>query len=143
METTCGVFIFDSENNFLLCHPTGLNKHTWSIPKGLHDEGESYVQTAVRETYEETGIKLKTSDLTEIPGFFIYNNKPKRLKGFFTKVDRINTEKLKCISTFVHKKTLQTTYEVDKYIVTSNSELLPYPQLMLFYECKIFNYKNK
>lgn len=46
---------------FFLVHPGGpffKNKdlHTWSIPKGLPEEGESLLETALREFKEETGI---------------------------------------------------------------------------------------
>jgi 8-oxo-dGTP pyrophosphatase MutT (NUDIX family) len=35
----------------LLKHP-----HRWDLPKGHCDEGESFLETAIRETEEETGI---------------------------------------------------------------------------------------
>ena len=31
----------------------------WSFPKGHADEGESYLQTAERELFEETGLSIK------------------------------------------------------------------------------------
>lgn len=42
----------------LLVHPSGAynRKAPWSIPKGLAEEGESWEETARRETIEETGV---------------------------------------------------------------------------------------
>ena len=47
---------------YLLVHPGGpfySNKDlgVWSIPKGIPEEGEDLMQTALREFFEETGIK--------------------------------------------------------------------------------------
>ena len=59
MKSTCGIFIVDCNNKFLVGHPTGIYKpFCWSIPKGEPDPGETRLQTAVREVFEETGIKI-------------------------------------------------------------------------------------
>ena len=43
----------------LLLHTTGRGReHSYGIPKGGIDEGESNIDTAIRETYEECGIKV-------------------------------------------------------------------------------------
>lgn len=42
----------------------------WNFPKGHFEAGETDLDTALRETYEETG--LKKSDLKIIPGFKTY-----------------------------------------------------------------------
>jgi len=52
----------------LLVHPGGpwfVNKDAgaWSIPKGEPNEGEALIDTARREFQEETGVKLKDSEL--------------------------------------------------------------------------------
>jgi 8-oxo-dGTP pyrophosphatase MutT (NUDIX family) len=36
--------------------PQGKAEGVWALPKGLVDAGESPAQTAVRESYEETGL---------------------------------------------------------------------------------------
>ena len=48
----------------LLIHPGGpfwqdKNQNTWSIPKGLVEEGEKELEGAIREFKEETGLSLK------------------------------------------------------------------------------------
>ncbi len=43
----------------------------WSLPGGLVKRGETWTQTAVRETFEEVGIRLVEEDLVfkaEVPG---------------------------------------------------------------------------
>jgi 8-oxo-dGTP pyrophosphatase MutT (NUDIX family) len=37
--------------------PQGRPGGTWALPKGLLDEGETPAQTALRETFEETGLR--------------------------------------------------------------------------------------
>ena len=55
-ETSSGVVLFRKENEkilFLLLHyPSGH----WDFVKGKIEEGESLLETAIRETKEETGI---------------------------------------------------------------------------------------
>lgn len=64
-ENSAGVVIYIKKpdgNHFLLLHyPTGH----WDFVKGKIEYGETYHQTALRETREETGI----SDLEFVEGF--------------------------------------------------------------------------
>ena len=60
MLTSCGVIVTDWQR-ILLGHATRSPR--WDIPKGLADEGESYVAAAVRELCEETGLIVVESDL--------------------------------------------------------------------------------
>ncbi len=63
-ETSAGLLMYSVKNEKLkvfLVHPGGLffkNKDDgfWSIPKGLIEKNEEYLQTAIREFKEETGI---------------------------------------------------------------------------------------
>ena len=41
----------------------GKDKGKWSLPGGQRDRGETYKRTAVRETREETGIKMSADIL--------------------------------------------------------------------------------
>jgi predicted NUDIX family NTP pyrophosphohydrolase len=52
----------DAGVSVLLVHPSGAynRKAPWSIPKGLAEEGESWEETARRETIEETGVIADT-----------------------------------------------------------------------------------
>lgn len=53
-----GIILVNKNNEILICHPTNHNWETWSIPKGRLDEGEGFLDAAIRETYEETNIDL-------------------------------------------------------------------------------------
>ncbi|MDD4937853.1 MAG: NUDIX domain-containing protein [Candidatus Shapirobacteria bacterium] len=48
---------------FLLHRIAGGFQNQWSFPGGAIDSGETDQQTSCRETFEETGIKIKKKDL--------------------------------------------------------------------------------
>ena len=52
------VFIINPvDHKILLIHHKGFNK--WVQPGGHIDEGETFEEAAMREAYEETGVKVK------------------------------------------------------------------------------------
>jgi predicted NUDIX family NTP pyrophosphohydrolase len=65
-KESAGILIYKKENNFMkyfLVHPGGpfwknKNEGAWSIPKGEVEDNEDKLVTAIREVYEETGIKV-------------------------------------------------------------------------------------
>ena len=65
---TAGIaIVFESEAGpmILLVHPTGASwkDPRMGIPKGKIEDGENILEAALRETFEETGIKLEPSQL--------------------------------------------------------------------------------
>lgn len=58
IETTCGIFLIDNRDRCLIVHPTGHRDWSWSIPKGRLELGEDYLDAAIRELQEETGLIL-------------------------------------------------------------------------------------
>ena len=58
-----GIFIVRKDKTILICHPTNHDQNVWSIPKGKVEDGETNLEAAIRETYEETNLYL--SGLTE------------------------------------------------------------------------------
>jgi 8-oxo-dGTP pyrophosphatase MutT (NUDIX family) len=60
MLITCGIYLYSTPmKKFLVCHATNSPWNSWSIPKGLKDEGEEPFVAAVRELYEETGVAIE------------------------------------------------------------------------------------
>ena len=53
-----GIFLVNKDGKLLVCHPTNHDSNFWSIPKGKVENEEYYLDAAIRETYEETNIKL-------------------------------------------------------------------------------------
>jgi 8-oxo-dGTP pyrophosphatase MutT (NUDIX family) len=98
MIDTCGLYLISSNNRLLICHPTGSGDE-WSIPKGKVEKGEKSFDTAIRETFEETGIQVGFDNFgipTKLPDRK-YKSGRKILKSFvlFEK-DGVNIENFKC-----------------------------------------------
>lgn len=54
---SCGIILFDTEcENVLIVR--GKNSHIFSFPKGYHEENETLIECAIRETMEESGVDL-------------------------------------------------------------------------------------
>jgi 8-oxo-dGTP pyrophosphatase MutT (NUDIX family) len=66
---SCGILVLNAHGELLLCHATGT--FVWDIPKGGGDAGETTLQTAIRETAEETGLVFAADELLEL-GHFSY-----------------------------------------------------------------------
>ena len=58
MDKSCGVVLFNSGKVLLLRHSSISSQEGghWDFPKGHIDDGETEIQTALRELEEETGI---------------------------------------------------------------------------------------
>ena len=58
MDKSCGVVLFNSGKVLLLRHSSISSRGGghWDFPKGHMDDGETEIQTALRELEEETGI---------------------------------------------------------------------------------------
>ncbi len=56
----CGVLI-EQQGKILLQHRT--DEDNWCIPGGVMELGETFEEAAIRETYEETGLRVKNLSL--------------------------------------------------------------------------------
>lgn len=61
IQTGAAIIIRNEEGQILLQERTDRNK--WGLPGGCQDLGEDLRETAVREAYEETGIKLDHNEI--------------------------------------------------------------------------------
>jgi putative (di)nucleoside polyphosphate hydrolase len=108
---SCGVVALNADGELLLCHVTGQNH--WDLPKGGIDTGESPLQAALRETREETGLRLDAEALLDL-GPFSYTAK-KDLHLFATCLPRIDLAELRCESHFVDRWAGRELPEMDGY----------------------------
>jgi 8-oxo-dGTP pyrophosphatase MutT (NUDIX family) len=108
---SCGVLIVNAERELLLCHVTG--QQHWDLPKGGMAAGESPLETALRETEEETGLALAAEVLIDL-GRFDYRPR-KALHLFATLMPRLDVATLGCTSHFSHARSGQRLPEMDDY----------------------------
>jgi 8-oxo-dGTP pyrophosphatase MutT (NUDIX family) len=59
-----GLFVFNNKKELLMIHRTDNN--TWAIPGGYLELGERMEDAAVRELYEETGLRAESLKLLNI-----------------------------------------------------------------------------
>ena len=93
---SCGVIILNPSREVLLCHVTGQDH--WDLPKGGIVVAETPSQAALRETQEETGLRLDAERLLDL-GRFAYRPK-KDLHLFATLQPRVDVSRLSCTSHF-------------------------------------------
>ncbi|CAN5916554.1 NUDIX hydrolase [soil metagenome] len=108
---SCGVVILNPDRELLLCHVTGQNH--WDLPKGGMDAGESTLAAALRETREETGLRLEAHALRDL-GRFQYTGK-KDLHLYATLLPRFELAALHCESHFAERSTGKRLPEMDGY----------------------------
>lgn len=58
-EKSCGCIIINDKKEVLLVHH---NKGHWDFPKGHVEDGETEIQTAIREVKEETNIDVEVDE---------------------------------------------------------------------------------
>lgn len=108
---SAGIIILNSKNQILGCKPFGKYIGRCDIPKGGIEEGETPYEAAIRETFEETGLKLDNIELEEI-GLCKYQDK-KDLYLFKCVYDIEDLSILNCTSLFTMNECLYP--EVDGY----------------------------
>lgn len=89
------------KGKILLAHPTNAPWfHSYSIPKGHVEDGESSLDAAIRETREEVGIKVPKS-LIEEKEFIIYRTRKgkteawKKITFFIVRIESLSQLSLK------------------------------------------------
>jgi 8-oxo-dGTP pyrophosphatase MutT (NUDIX family) len=97
--SVANLIIDKDTGKLLICHSTGKDYLSggFDLPKGHHEEGEEYIDTAIREAFEETGLELKKEDMIYL-GRTNYTSE-KNLEWFYTEAD-IDLRKVKCTSYF-------------------------------------------
>jgi 8-oxo-dGTP pyrophosphatase MutT (NUDIX family) len=93
---SCGILVLNPRSELLLCRATGT--YVWDIPKGGGQPGESPLQTAIRETAEECGLRFEAPQLLEL-GRLAYRPS-KDLHLYATLVDGVDAADCHCSSHF-------------------------------------------
>lgn len=133
MDTTCGAFLL-SGDKLLACHPTYQEPGLLSIPKGLMEPGERFIDAMIREVFEETGLFLGDFRYNVISsGPISYTNRDKILYGFLVEIldPEVEDFKFRCES-----MTKMGFPEVDRFewISISDARRLQREQYILFKE---------
>ena len=108
---SCGVVILNREHELLLCHVTGQNH--WDLPKGGIDPGETPLDAALRETREESGLRLDPEALLDL-GRLAYTNK-KNLHLFACLMPRFDLKELHCESRYLDRHSGRLLPEMDGF----------------------------
>ena len=108
---SCGTVVLLASRELLLCHVTG-QRH-WDLPKGGIHAGETPIDAALRETQEETGLRLRADALLDI-GRHAYTSR-KDLHLFASLSLRIDPRELHCPSSFVDRLSGRPRPEMDGF----------------------------
>jgi 8-oxo-dGTP pyrophosphatase MutT (NUDIX family) len=121
LPITCGTLIVNPAGQLLLCHVTHTAK--WDIPKGMQDPGESTLEAAMRELWEEAGIAFPAERFVDL-GLFDYRP-DKRLHLYLVRsgAELDTLDHLACTSFFPHQSSGVATPEVDGYRWAARSQL--------------------
>lgn len=72
-EKSCGCIILKDNQVLLIGAKDDGGKLFWSFPKGHQENDETDIETAIRETKEETGLDVEISDIVPIKtGHFVH-----------------------------------------------------------------------
>ena len=135
MIKTSGLIIINLIGEVLLAHPTNHTLHPQmflSIPKGHIEEGESPIETAIRETKEEVNVDFSelfnnnSLKFHEYP-IEVYKHKKKALQPFVVyeseNIIDFNSFDLKCTSYFTDKDGNEIP-EMDDFMFVSIDKIL-------------------
>lgn len=140
---SCGFVIINANNQreILACLPYGKSKgsvHSYDIPKGHKEMGETTLDAAIRELREETGLVVDTSkvDIYDCGMFQYLKDKDLYIYLMFADID-IHT--LRCDSKFPSNGKMVN--EIIGYEWTDNIEIFYKSLQPIITDC-IKNYRN-
>jgi len=109
---SCGVVLVNLDRVFV-CRATGTAR--WDLPKGTMDPGETPLETAVREAWEECGLRIEPGALHEL-GQFAYLP-AKRLHLFALNVadNAFDPAACRCRTYFEHRITHRLMPEANAF----------------------------
>ena len=72
LRSGVGIILLNKENKIFVAKRIDNPKNYWQMPQGGVDNGEDFLQAALRELEEETSVK-SVSLIKEIQGYTTYN----------------------------------------------------------------------
>ena len=78
IQAAGGVVVDDRNSTVLIVHRPRYDD--WSLPKGHVDPGETFEQAALREVFEETGVRCELHEELE-PARYDVKGRPKIVRG--------------------------------------------------------------
>ena len=110
---SCGVVLANNRGDVFVCHTTGTAR--WDLPKGLADAGEAPRDAAVREAWEEAGLRLPPASLADLGEFAYLPGKRLHLFALRVADDGVDLAHCRCRSFFPHHRTGKPTPEADAW----------------------------
>ncbi len=133
---TCGIYVYSTiSEKMLVCHATNSPWNRWSIPKGLQDTGEDPYTAAVRELYEETGIRAENLHTLEIQALepVKYQKQNKILESFLLITDTDLSKQLFVCESLTEKAVPEvdswkwiTLDQLEKWVHESQQKNIPF-----------------
>lgn len=119
---SCGLIVV-SPKGWLLARATGTKR--WDLPKGKQEEGETPLQTALRETLEETNLDFSSHKNQEFEDLGQHPYLPKKhLHLFRLSLDEaLDLSNCSC-STYVEWENRAKFFETDKWEWVKEEEIL-------------------
>jgi putative (di)nucleoside polyphosphate hydrolase len=110
---SCGVVLANRRGEVFVCHATGTQR--WDLPKGVGEAGETPRVSAVREAWEESGLRVPGDQLHDLGEFSYLPGKRLHLFALRVADDAFDPQLCSCRSFFPHHRTGRPTPETDAW----------------------------
>jgi 8-oxo-dGTP pyrophosphatase MutT (NUDIX family) len=118
---SCGVLLVNRRDELFACHTTGTPR--WDLPKGGAEPGEAPRDAALREAWEEAGLRLPAEALVDLGQFAYLPAKRLHLFALHVAPDAIELAACRCRCFFPHYRTGKPTPEADAWAWKSLHDL--------------------